>query len=268
MAATIKETFKINSSIQNCFPFVSCIQKFNDDKIIITESVNLTLIYDLRKFFCIRSFTFTSLLPLTAPMVYDSTRDCLVAVKNKTKIDLIKNEVESEEVQSIRLEKDQQIKCLLTGDNCACLVVFENNCFCELEKIIENESVNLKEDCLQFQLPTKDSKLQRLVVVPSAINNLKFWASFVDQSKKAQHHVLYNYNFILGELSTMSKILIKKPDLYKSISFSSDNLLVITQDHKFKTLNQSHEEFIFDLVLKDEEQLLDHGFLQLKDNIR
>lgn len=266
MAATIKDTFKINSSIQNCFPFISCIQKFNDDKIIITESVNLTLIYDLSKFFCIRSFTFTSLLPLTAPMVYDSTRDCLVAIKNKTKIDLIRNEVESDEVQSIKLDKDQPIKCLLTGDNCPCLVVFENNQLCELEKIVQNESVNFKRDCVQLNLPTKSSTLERLAVIPSAINNLKFWTQFTDHTK--QYYVLFNYNFILNQLVTISKVTIKNSDLYRSISFSSDNLLVITQDHKFKTLNQSKDEFIFDLVLNDAEQLLDHGYLQLKDNIR
>lgn len=266
MAATIKDTFKINSSIHNCFPFLSCIQRFNDDKIIITESVNLTLIYDLSKLFCVKSFTFTNLLPLSAPMIYDSTTDQLVAIKNKTKIDLIKNEVECDKVQSIKLDKEQSIKCVLAGANCSCLVVFENNKICELEKIIENESVK-EEDCHQLSLPSKDSNLEKLIVVNSTINNLRFWTHFIDQ-KQQNHYVLFNFNFILNELVTISKIVIKKSDLYKSIAFSSTNLLVISQDHKFKALTQSHDEFIFDLILKDEEKLLDHAYLSLKDNVR
>ena len=102
MAATIKDTFKINSAIHNCFPTLSCIQRFKDEKIIITESVNLTLIYDLAKLFCVRSFTFTSLLPLSAPIVYDAAGDRLVAIKNRTQIDLIK--ADGDDVQTTKLD--------------------------------------------------------------------------------------------------------------------------------------------------------------------
>ena len=271
MAATINETFKINSSIQNCFPFQDSIQRFNGDKIIINESVNLTLIYDLTKLYCLRSFTFTSLLPLTAPMIYDRTTDQLIAIKNKTKIDLIKNETECDNVHSIKLNKDQKIKCILTGANCASLVVFENMRLCELEKIIQNESVNFndEEDSHQLTVPTKDSSLERLVVIEdeASINQLKFWTLFIDK-KQAHHYLQFNFNFILNELVCSTKIVARKPDLYKSISFSLDGLFVITQENKFKALNRTHEEFIFDLILKDQEQLLDHGYLSLQDNVR
>ena len=270
MAATIRETFKINSAIHNCFPLLSCIQRFKDEKIIITESVNLTLIYDLSKLFCVRSFTFTSLLPLSAPIVYDSAGDQLVAVKGRNKIDLIKSESECDEVRSIKLDKDQAIRCVLAGQNCPCLVVFESNRVCELEKILQNESAD--EDGIQHQLeaPSHDCSLERLVVVAGAINNLRFWAEFIDQRQARRHYVLFNFNFILNELATHRKIVIESSQRPDSISFSSDSLLAIGRDQKLKELSSRSPdgEFIFDPVLQDGDELLDHGYLALKDDVR
>lgn len=262
MAATIKDTFKINSAIHNCFPTLSCIQRFKDEKIIITESVNLTLIYDLAKLFCVRSFTFTSLLPLSAPIVFDAAGDRLVAIKNRTQIDLIK--ADGDDVQTTKLDRDRPIRCVLAGSNCPCLVVFENGQIVELEKCLSNDS----ERPHQLRPPTKDFRLDRLTVVSSAINNLRFWTEFTEERQDSRHYVLYNFNFILNELTSQTKIVIKRsPEL---ISYTGDSLLVIGEDHRFRmlTARSPDGEFIFDPVLKDGDELLDHGYLALKDNVR
>lgn len=268
MAATISETFKINSAIHNCFPVISCIQRFKDEKIIITESVNLTLVYDLSKLFCVRSFTFTSLLPLSAPIVYDSAGDQLVAIKGRTKIDLIKAESECDEVRSIKLNKDQTIRCVLAGANCPCLVVFESNRVCELEKILQNESADFTEDGAWHQLEAPSGDLERLVVVASAINNLRFWAEFVDQQQDRHHYVLFNFNFILNELTKQTTI--ESSQRPYSISFSADSLLAIGRDQKLRELSSRSPdgELIFEPTLQDGDELLDHGYLALKDNVR
>lgn len=273
MAATIKDTFKINSAIHNCFPVLSCIQRFKDDKIIITESVNLTLIYDLSKMFCVRSFTFTSLLPLSAPLVYDAASDRLVAIKNKTQIDLIRSESECDEVTaSHKVDKSRAIRCVLAGQNSASLVVFESGRVCELDKLLQEEQPGDGQEAGGHQLraPTKDVRLDRLAVVTSAINNLRFWAEFADERFGGRYYVLFNFNFILNELTTQTKIVIKNIELFKSISFSGDGLLAIDADHHLKMLTSrsAEGELIFDPVLRDGDELLDHGYLALRDNVR
>lgn len=265
MAATIKDTFKINSAIHNCFPVLSCIQRFQDDKIIITESVNLALIYDLSKLFCVRSFTFTSLLPLSAPIVYDAAGDRLIAIKNRTQIDRIRGECD--EVQSVKLDKTRAIRCVLAGHNCPCLVVFENDRLCELERLLQDEENELEAQH-QLRAPTKNGRLERFAVVASAINNLRFWAEFADEQQGNRHYVLFNFNFILNELAAQTKIVVSQAP--ETISFTTDNLLTIDRDGRLKTLTSRSPggEFIFEPVLKDGDELLDHGYLALKDNVR
>lgn len=272
MAATIKDTFKINSAIHSCFPVLSCIQRFKDDKIIITESVNLTLIYDLSKMFCVRSFTFTSLLPLSAPLVYDAASDRLVAIKNKTQIDLIRSESECDEVTSShKVDKSRAIRCVLAGPNCPSLVVFESGRVGELEKILSEQPADAQDDGThQLRAPTKNACLNRLAVVTSAINNLRFWAEFADERYGNRYYVLFNFNFILNELTTQTKIVIKSSQLPESISFTADGLLAIDGDHHLKMLTSRSPdgELIFDPVLRDGDELLDHGYLALRDNVR
>ena len=258
----------IDCSIIAPFRNQSCIQKYNASTVLITESDNLAALYDLKKNIWIKSWTFTTLSPLTCPMMYDSHSDCFVAVRKYQTIRVFKLEQEIDEGETILLPSKFKINCLLLEKSQIYALTSAGEIY-QLEQLVlfaksyaEDESatiqpafsLNLGEVSVEqvLHVPPSKSPIPRICLLVKS-KEQKFFVKIID---------LHSSGTIVQQISL--------PNNFHDVVWLQNQLVMVSKSLQVYALTaEERHELLFDMSSIDTSLQVKHlKFISLSKDLR
>lgn len=221
----------IRVPIDNTFNRFPCVQPFASDRLIITESNYLSVLYDLNNLLPIKSWKFTQLEHLTSPVIYDQINQRYVALKSKKVNFLFENE------SSLHFKIKNTPVCAISPSFGESVVLFQNGVVRKLSSVI------LEKDQLYSDLFIQPTESILKIKVKELDESILMLALLCQSSENEKRIYFIKYNMISEEKIEDGQFSVG-PDCSSFILMSNGDLLTI--------VNKS----VVNLLKKDGQQLL------------